>query len=282
MTLSSSFPPRFSPLEPASETVQDQRLARSARIRFAVAQALARGRIDFHFQPVIRADATRLAAFHEVLVRQIQASGEILPAATFMPLVAGGPLGRAIDRLALARAIALLETNPGVRLSVNISPLSMGDDGWLAVFEAAAARNRPALGRLVLELTESEAFRDVPLTLDLMDHARAAGVAFALDDFGTGATSLRYLRDMRFDIVKIDGVFVQGIAERADSRVLVECLIAVARHFEMLIVAEQVETEADAALLTSLGVDCLQGHLYGHPAAELAAPDRRGSAHAAG
>jgi EAL domain-containing protein (putative c-di-GMP-specific phosphodiesterase class I) len=107
-----------------------------------------------------------------------------------------------------------------------------------------------------------------------MDHVRATGCAFALDDFGAGATGFRYFRDFRFDIVKIDGAFVQGVATARDAQVLVECLTAVARHFEMLTVAERVETEADAAWLTALGVDCLQGYLYGRPSpvAEHPAP----------
>lgn len=242
---------------------------RSARIRFTVAQALAQGRVDFHLQPIVRADAPEFRAFHELLVRIIQPSGEVLPAGAFMPLIEAGALGRAVDRLALARAIDLLEANPTVRLSANISPHSMGDEGWLEIFEAAAACPRPVLGRLILEVTESEAIADVAQTCDFMNHVRAAGVAFALDDFGAGATGFRHFREMRFDIVKIDGAFVQGIAEQPDSRVLVECLIAVARHFDMMIVAERVESEADAALLTHLGVDCLQGYLFGRPATEL-------------
>jgi EAL domain-containing protein (putative c-di-GMP-specific phosphodiesterase class I) len=278
-----------SPLRPGclalaarDETGPDTRIERSARIRFAVAQALAQGRVDFHFQPVVRADSPGFPAFHELLVRVTQPSGEILPAGAFMPLIEEGALGRAIDRLALARAVALLEAQPGVRLSVNMSPLSMGDEGWLEVFEAAAARSRPVLGRLILEMTETEAIRDVAQTREFMDHVRAAGVAFALDDFGAGATGFRHFREMRFDIVKIDGAFVQGIAEQPDSRVLVECLIAVARHFDMMTVAERVETEAEAALLTRLGVDCLQGYRYGRPAPTLAAPDRRGARQLAG
>jgi EAL domain-containing protein (putative c-di-GMP-specific phosphodiesterase class I) len=258
------------------------RLERSARIRFAVAQALAQGRVDFHFQPVVRADAPGFAAFHELLVRVAQPSGEILNAGVFMPLIEEGALGRAIDRLALARAVALLQANPGVRLSVNMSPLSMGDEGWLEVFEAAAARSRPVLGRLTLEITETEAIRDIAQTREFMEHVRATGVAFAIDDFGAGVTGFRHFREMRFDIVKIDGAFVRGIAGQPDSQVLVECLIAVARHFEMMTVAERVETEAEAEVLRRLGVDCLQGYLTGRPSPVVLESETAAALRAAG
>ena len=113
---------------------------------------------------------------------------------------------------------------------------------------------------------------DVAQTIDFMDHVRATGCAFALDDFGAGATGFKYFRDFRFDIVKIDGAFVRGVAGNRDAQVLVECLGGVARHFEMMTVAEQVETEADAAWLRNAGVDCLQGYLYGRPSATAELP----------
>jgi EAL domain-containing protein (putative c-di-GMP-specific phosphodiesterase class I) len=111
-----------------------------------------------------------------------------------------------------------------------------------------------------------------------MEHVRATGCAFALDDFGAGATGFRHFRDFRFDMVKIDGAFARGVHGNRDAQVLVEALVGVARHFEMLTVAEQVEGEADAGWLRRAGVDCLQGYLYGRPAAQPLLPqpaDRR-------
>ncbi len=182
------------------------------RVRVAVSRALAEGRVGFHFQPVVRTDRPDFLAFHEMLVRMTLPSGDVVAAAAFMPQVEHGPLGRAIDRLALTRAIALLNAKPALRLSVNMSPLTMGDEGWLTIFERAAVQSRPALARLILEVTETEAIRDVAQTRDFMDHVRRTGTAFALDDFGAGATGFRHFRDLRFDIVKIDRAFVDGVS----------------------------------------------------------------------
>ncbi len=251
---------------------EELRVEPGARSRFKVAQALAQGRIVFHYQPVVRAANPRFPAFFEALARMRQPNGEVGPAGAFLPSVEAGPIGRAIDRLALANALDVLAAQPGVRLAINMSPRSMGDAEWLDILAEGARRDRGACGRLILEITEAAAMEDPGQTVDFMDHARRSGCAFALDDFGAGATSFRYFRDFRFDMVKIDGSFVAGIAAARDAQVLVECLMAVARHFEMISVAERVETEADAAWLRALGIDCLQGWLYGRPAARPEMP----------
>lgn len=255
---------------------QGARVEPGARTRFGVAQALAQGRILFHYQPVVRATNPRFPAFFESLARLRQPNGEVRPAGTPLPLVEAGPIGRAIDRLALADALALLRANPGIRLAINMSPLSMGDAEWLQILADGTRLDRGACGRLILEITEAAAMRDPGQTVDFMDHVRRSGCAFALDDFGAGATSFRYFRDFRFDVVKIDGSFIAGVAGARDAQVLVECLMAVARHFEMVTVAERVETEADAEWLRALGIDCLQGWLYGRPSARPEMPEESG------
>jgi EAL domain-containing protein (putative c-di-GMP-specific phosphodiesterase class I) len=247
-------------------------------VRFALAQALAQGRVEFHYQPVVQAKSGR-PAFFEMLARLRLPDGRVLPAGAFLPAVEDGELGRAIDRLALAQALRALAADPGLRVSVNMSPRSMGDEAWLATL--AAARGS-LCGRLILEITEDAAVQDAGQTADFMDHVRASGVAFALDDFGAGATGFKHFRDFRFDMVKIDGAFVQGVAAQRDAQVLVECLAAVARHFEMATVAERVETEADAAWLRALGIDCFQGYLYGRPSPVAELPADAGARRAAG
>ena len=257
----------------ASGAPAPERLEAKARLRFSVAQALAQGRVSFHYQPVVRAANPRFPAFYESLARVRLPDGGLLAAGAIMPSIEGGALGRAIDQLALANAIEVLAANPGLRLSINMSPLSMGDAGWLAVLARAKAAGSGVCGRLIIEITEASALQHADMTIDFMEHARTTGCAFAIDDFGAGATGFKYFRDFRFDIVKIDGSYVRGVHRARDAQVLVECLGAVARHFEMMTVAEQVADPADAAGLARLGIDCLQGYLYGRPAAEPLLPE---------
>ena len=266
----------------AERVIAASRVEANVRLRFRVAQALVQGRIEFHYQPVVSAADPGRPAFFEMLARLRLPDGRLLPAGAFMPAIEAGPLGRAIDRLALAEALKALAADPSLRLSVNMSPLSMGDEGWLALIAAAHRGGSGVCGRLIIEITERAAMADAGQTIDFMNHVRATGCAFALDDFGAGVTGFRHFRDFRFDIVKIDGAFVHGVHASRDAQVLVECLAAVARHFEMLTVAERVEHQADAAWLAGRGIDCLQGWLFGKasPRAELpaAADPRRAAA----
>ena len=249
------------------------RIESNARLRFAVAQALAQGRVKFHFQPVVRSERPDFVAFHEMLARIQLPGGQVLSAGAFMPAIEDGELGRAIDRLALRQALRVLVENPTLRISVNMSPRSMGDEEWLSVLAAAHRGGSGVCGRLILEITEDAALADAGQTLDFMNHVRSMGPAFALDDFGAGATGFGHFRHFRFDMVKIDGAFVQGVHGHRDSQVLVDCLMTLARHFEMMTVAERVENEADASWLRGAGVDCLQGYLYGRPVAVPSRPD---------
>ena len=208
----------------AEAVIAASRAEANVRLRFRVAQALVQGRIEFHYQPVVSAADPTRPAFFEMLARLRLPDGQLLPGGAFMPAVAAGPLGRAIDRLALAEALKMLAADPALRLSVNMSPLSMGDEGWLGLIAAAHRGGSGVCGRLIIEITEDAALDDAGQTLDFMDHVRATGCAFALDDFGAGATGFRYFRDFRFDMVKIDGTFVRGVHAARDAQVLVECL----------------------------------------------------------
>ncbi|MBB5223582.1 EAL domain-containing protein (putative c-di-GMP-specific phosphodiesterase class I) [Amaricoccus macauensis] len=251
------------------------RLEARARLRFKVAQAIAQGRMLFHFQPVVRAANPRFPAFFEMLARLQLPDGQLLAAGAFVPVVEESELGRALDRAALRAGLRALAAAPRLRVSVNVSPLSMGDEAWLGMLAAATRRGGGVCERLILEVTETAALRDPEQTRDFIEHVRRSGCAFALDDFGAGATGFRHFRDFRFDFVKIDGSFCRGVHAQRDAQVLVECLVGIARHFEMGTVAERIEDEADAIWLREQGIDCFQGWLYGRPEAEPILPPLR-------
>ena len=152
-----------------------------------------------------------------------------------------------------------------MRLSVNMSARSIGHEDWDRTL-ADGLRGRDNIAeRLILEVTESSAM-DLPDEVRTFMHdLQGRGVSFALDDFGAGYTSFRYLQDFCFDMIKIDGRFIRGIAEERDNQVLTRALQSIAHHFDMFTVAESVETAEDAAFLIEMGVDCLQGYYFGAP-----------------
>lgn len=230
-----------------------------------VMDAIADGRLTVAFQPVVLAERPGSIAFHECLARIIDPAGKPVPAGLFMPAIEHLGLVRQVDREVLRLALRALARNPAHRLSVNLSPQSMNDGEWLSILEEGVARCPDAGDRLILEITESSAMLDPARTLGFMNRVRRLGCALALDDFGAGYTSFKHFRDFRFDAVKIDGSFINGIAGNEDNKILLRTLVSIARHFSMFTVAEFVEQEEDAAYLRAMGVNCLQGYLYGAP-----------------
>ncbi len=217
------------------------------------------------YQPVVQARMINRVAFYEGFVRILDLDGKVLPASTFMDAVEETETGRRIDCLALELGLQALAQEPGIRLSINMSARSIGYPAWLTTLERGLRTDPTLSERLILEITESSAMDMPDLVAEFMADMQARGICFALDDFGSGYTSFRYLKEFYFDIVKIDGEFIRGIARNADNQVLAQALVTIARHFDMFTIAEEVESAEDARYLIDIGVDCLQGYHFGAP-----------------
>ena len=211
------------------------------------------------FQPVVQARMTNRAAFYEAFIRILDEQGRVIPARDFMGVVETNELGRRIDVLALELGLLALAREPSIRLAVNMSARSIGYPAWLAALERGLRADPTIAERLILEITESSAMLMPDLVTVFMADMQARGICFALDDFGAGYTAFRYLKDFYFDIIKIDGEFIRGIANNPDNQVLAQALVSIGRHFDMFTVAESVETAEDARYLIDIGFDCLQG-----------------------
>ncbi len=217
------------------------------------------------FQPVVSAARPTQTAFSEGLIRILDEDHNILPAGEFMPVAENREIGRIIDCLALELGLAELLAQPGLRLSVNMSARSIGYPRWMETLNAGLARDRTIAERLILEITESSAMLMPDLVTVFMADLHRRGICFALDDFGAGFTAFRYLKEFYFDILKVDGQFVRGIHQDANNQVLAAALLSIGQHFDMLTIAEAVETAAEAEFLQSAGFDCLQGYYFGMP-----------------
>lgn len=221
------------------------------------------------FQPVVRASGTHVISYHECLVRLRQQSGALLTAASFMPEIERLGLASLIDRQVIAMTLEALRRHPCARFAVNIFPQTMQDRAWMQIFERAVALDPSLAERLIVEVTETAALLDTLRTREFMDRLRAFGVSFAIDDFGAGHTSLRHLREFRFDIMKIDGRFIRHVDQDPDGAFLVESLVRIAERFDMMTVAEAIQTQAEARCLKSLGVEFFQGFQFGSPSLKL-------------
>lgn len=230
-----------------------------------VRKAIDANQIELAYQPVVQAARPDQVAFYEGLIRVLDDSGRVIPAREFINVVENQEIGRVLDTLALEKGLTSLADEPGLRLSINMSARSIGYPRWNETMKHWLAHD-PLIGeRLILEITERTAIVMPDLVQVFMADLQSRGISFALDDFGSGYTAFRYLKDFFFDILKIDGEFIQGIHANPDNQVLTQALLSVARHFDMFTVAENVETLEDAEFLASIGVDCMQGYFFGAP-----------------
>ena len=235
------------------------------RIIDRVAEAVRERRLRLAYQPVVVARGLRRIGFHEGLIRLLDPGGQVIPARDFIRVVDQHALGREIDCAALAIGIDALIRHPKLRLSINMSARSVGWPRWLHLLRTGLAREAGLGDRLILEIGEASAMTVPELLAALMAELRPKGIAFALDGFGSGAVHLRHLRDLHFDLIKIDAAFTRDVTRQADNQVMMSACLALAREFDMLTVAQGVETAEEADWLAALGVDCLQGHHVGLP-----------------
>ena len=226
---------------------------RDANVLETVRDALKYGRTALAFQPVIQAGAPQNVVFYEGLIRIIDPAGRHIPARDFIAEVENTELGRLIDCATLQLGLATLAEQPNVRLSVNMSAQSIGYPKWVRTLEDGLQRSPDLARNLILEMTEKSVM------------AAPEVARYFIDNFGAGQTSLVKLRDFYFDIIKMDGQFTKNLAQSADNQALIQAVIGIAGSFEMFCVAQNVETASDAEVLTTLGVDCLQGYHLGVP-----------------
>jgi len=228
-----------------------------------VREAIDSRRLRLAWQPVVLARDPARVAFHEGLIRVLDPSGRVIPARDFITAVESHELGREIDCAALEMGLGALAQHADLRIAINMSARSIGYPRWNRILKRGLGHG-PTIGeRLILEITESSAMLVPELVIAFMEDLQKQGVAFALDDFGSGYTAIRYFKDFFFDILKIDAQFIRNIHRDPDNAALTAALISIGKHFDMFTVAEAVETVEEAEHLRALGVDCLQGYLFG-------------------
>jgi len=228
-------------------------------------EAVADGRFEIHWQPQRRLSDGALTGF-EALLRWPHPTRGMIPPGEFIPLAeATGlivPLGAWVLRMA-AREAASWPASLG--LAVNLSALQLRAEGLVEQVAEALRLAGLSPGRLELEVTESVLIQESQRVAATLEELQRLGVRIALDDFGTGWSSLAYLRHLPVDLIKMDRGFVRDM--EADSRVaaVVSAILALGRSLGVAVLAEGIETEAQACRLRALGCEHGQGWLLGRP-----------------
>ncbi|MBZ9939357.1 GGDEF and EAL domain-containing protein [Mesorhizobium sp. BR1-1-16] len=251
---------RFVAFVPSTERAAERH--ENAELSRQLIGALTARRLRLAFQPVVDI-TTREPVFHEALLRLEQADGSIVGAGHIVPLAERLGLARLFDLAILELVLKALVEHPGAILSVNVAPETAASPDWLELV-SAAVRRQPDIGRrLIVEITETSAIRNIEETTNFVAAVHALGARVAIDDFGAGFTSFRNLRMLAVDLVKIDGDFVKRLAASPDDQIFVRRLTELARDLGIETVAEWVQDEAAAGLLAGWGVQRIQGQLSG-------------------
>jgi diguanylate cyclase (GGDEF)-like protein len=188
---------------------------------------------------------------------------DVVPAAEATNLVT--PLTYRVLTIALLQAGAWRDSGAPLRVSVNVPPRCLIENDFVESVSQALESTGVPPGLLCLELTETSLMAHPERTLGVVRRLRDLGVELSLDDFGTGFSSLNYLRRLPVTELKIDKTFVRGLFLHSQDAILVESTIALAHRLGMTVVAEGVEDERTASVLTALGCDLAQGYLYARP-----------------
>ena len=173
----------------------------------------------------------------------------------------------AVGEWVLRRACKEAHRWPGMAVAVNVSPVQVRQDDFLATVTAALADTGFPANRLQIELTEGVVIDDAARAERIIFDLRAMGVGVAIDDFGVGYSSLIYLRRFAFDKMKIDKSFIQLLDEGAESAVIVSSIVKLGHALGLRVTVEGIETPQQETYLRSLGCDEFQGFLYSPPVA---------------
>jgi len=233
-------------------------------IELALREALDGDELTLHYQPLVAAGSGKITGVEALLRWRHPKHGDISPA-IFVPIAEEAGLMPALGAWVLDHALADSLRWPDLQVAINLSPVQFLHVDLEHLLSDLVAKHNVDPRRIVLEVTEGVLLESTERTRKTLDAIRAMGFKTALDDFGTGYSSLSYLCDFRFDKIKIDRAFVSGVSAGKQSMTVIQAVVTIGRGLGMDVVAEGVETEAEASILTLAGVNEIQGYFFSRP-----------------
>ncbi|MCC2955479.1 EAL domain-containing protein [Massilia sp. IC2-477] len=235
----------------------------------AMFNAVREGEFQLYYQPIVDARNRTIEGF-ETLMRWKHPTLGMVPPVRFIPIAETNGLINLLGAWALKAAcmqIRQFEEVAGRELyiSVNISPRQFRSDKFLTVLDDALALSGTPGSKLVLEITEGTLMVDPVHAESVLAKMAERGARIAIDDFGTGYSSLAYLKRFPISVLKVDRAFVKDLPGAEKDAAICNAVLDLAKHLDLSVVAEGVETEAQLAWLDKLGCHYVQGYLTGKP-----------------
>jgi diguanylate cyclase (GGDEF)-like protein len=236
----------------------------SARIR----DALTQDRLSLASQP-IRSLASGGIERYELLLRMTGEDGELLPAASFIEVAERSGMVQELDRWEVSRALVLLaereRAGEPVSLHVNLSGASLTDISVLEFIERRLDEGDADPSRCTFEITKSAQVEDYETAVDFADRLTEFGCEVAIDDYGAGFSPFHHLKQLPFDLIKIDGAFIRDMPRNDADQLTVKAIVEIARGLGKTTIAEFVQDDETTRMLREYGVDMAQGFHLGRP-----------------
>jgi diguanylate cyclase (GGDEF)-like protein/PAS domain S-box-containing protein len=251
--------------DPSMQDVSHQKIALEQSLR----KALEHGELEMYYQPQIDAISGRIVGA-EALMRWNHPQRGVVSPGEFLPFAEENGLMLPIsDWMIVALCRDMLQWNSigggQLKLSLNLSPQYLDRGDFFEKMRNALQRHGIAPGQIEVEITENICIRNPQHAIEQLNKLGQLGVSVAIDDFGTGYSSLAYLHRFPVHTIKIDQSFVKEIHDEHGHYPVVLAIISIARGLGLNLIAEGVETEAQARYLRANGCLTMQGYLYHRP-----------------
>lgn len=224
---------------------------------------------EVYYQPLIDVQNGDRCAGAEALLRWNSSKlgfitpAEFIPLAEYLGLI--NPIGNYVLREACIRCHRWNEAGYDYKVNVNLSVVQLLQADVVEIVERTIEETGIAPRNLTLEVTESLAINDMERMQGILNRIRALGVKIALDDFGTGYSSLNHIREIPFDMIKVDQSFVREVAEDAYSQSFVKMVAELAETLGANICVEGIETESQYRIVKKMKVKYIQGYYFDRP-----------------
>lgn len=230
--------------------------------------ALSHQEFEVYYQPQVNITTQEVTGM-EALVRWQHPQFGLISPAKFIPLAEETGLIIALDQWVLKTACAQNKAwqdagLPPLRMSVNLSARQFQQPTLLNVVAEVLQKTGLAAEYLELEITETIAMQDVELSKEILDNLHKMGVHLSMDDFGTGYSSLGYLKQFPLNTLKIDKSFIEDVAS-VQTASIIKAIMTLAKGFDLRIIAEGVETQAQKDCLQSFNCEEIQGYFFSPP-----------------
>ena len=247
----------------------DADASRRLGLEAALRQALQNNELTVHYQPQISLDSGNMIGMEALLRWNTREFGPVSPA-EFIPIAEDTglilPIGEWVLRTACRQTRQWLDLGlANLRIAVNLSPRQFRQSNLTGLVSQCLAETGLPATALELEITESSLIEEVDEAIAQCRMLKKLGVKISLDDFGTGYSSLAYISRFPFDKIKIDQSFIRDITENPVNAAIANAAIVLARSLNLSVLAEGVETEAQASFLRSRRCDAMQGYLFSRP-----------------